>query len=63
MVESNFNNYYLSSFAEVVDILPIILNGDVNIAIMDKEVDKLNVLSPEMPVLYKTRDPINDMSR
>lgn len=58
-----FENSLLNSFNEIVDILPIILDEQVNISIMDTEVYKVGIVSPEMPVPINIGDPIGEESK
>ncbi|MFZ7121552.1 MAG: methyl-accepting chemotaxis protein [Eubacteriaceae bacterium] len=60
MSEKMFENSLLNSFSEIVDLLPIILDEKVNIALTDTEVYKVMITVPEMPVPFKVGDPIDE---
>lgn len=53
----------LNSFSDIVDLIPIILDEAVNIAVMNTEVITLIITTPEMPVPFKVGDPIDELSK
>lgn len=55
---ANIENSLLKSFSNVVELLPIILDEPVNVAVLNMEVFTLSITTTEMPVPFKSGDPI-----
>lgn len=60
MQEKFFENSTLNSFSEIVDILPIILDEEVDIGIMDTETLKVVIKTPDMNAPQKVGDPVGE---